>query len=102
MHVRRDFSLRQRQRVNARVVNLAREAELIRIASPPGVDILSGAFLNAHHRAQEEAVIQFAVQVHVHCLRFGIVHAGHVIPGIESQRGLSVARHHQSRRNSQV
>ena len=41
----------------------------------------------------EEAVIQFAVQIHVHCLRFGVVHTGHVIPGIESQRGLSVARH---------
>lgn len=91
MHVPRDLSLRQRQRVNAHVVNLAGEAELIRVTSPPSVDILSGALLNAFHRAQEETVIQFAVQVHVHRLRLGIVHSGHVIPGVERQRGRSVA-----------
>ena len=66
------------------------------IAPTPDVDRRPGTALFTCHRAGQESVIQFPVQIHVERTRICVVDAGHVVPGTENQGSSSVTGHEVS------
>ena len=93
VHVRLDLGGCQCPVVDAGVVDATVEVEVAETRAAADVDVGRRVLLGRGDRAEQRAVVELAVQIHVQLGRRRVVDPRDVVPGVRLQRGRPIPEH---------